>query len=207
MSLLCSSHYHHSFVLLILLQKKKHLGSSSRIHASDLYKSWARTSVEQTQPFRHLYYRLLRGPPAMCVLTKLWLDSLFFVNFQVTTWPRRILWDLPNSTLQPQSITYPLLSILSLALPDFPQTGVISKLCFFVSSNSRCCAGLWSLLKLTEEWVHVCADLCSYWSCLKYTRFADGITDSVPFRLMTILRLMPMELCSLATRPVNFQEF
>ena len=52
---------------------------------------------------------------------------------------------------------------------------LISKLCFFVFSNFRCCAGLWSWLKLTEEQVHVCADLCSSWSCLKYTRFADAL--------------------------------
>ena len=43
----------------------------------------------------------------------------------------------------------------------------ISKLRFFVFNNFRCCAGLWSWLKLTEEQVHVCADLCRLVQLLK----------------------------------------
>ena len=38
---------------------------------------------------------------------------------------------------------------------------------FFVFSNFRCCTGLWSWLKLTKEWVHVCADLCRLVQLLK----------------------------------------
>ena len=88
----------------------------------------------------HLTYAFSYWTITYVLTHYLWLTDYYYINCSYTIVFYRL--DLGN-------LTY------------------ISKLRFFVFSNFRCYAGLWSWLKLTEEWVHVCADLCRLVQLLK----------------------------------------